>query len=97
TSRVPWSRAGGQRLRVDSIMPLPIVIPLPIRPAAEARLGEHFLIDLPRLAQPDLGLELVDLLAPFRRHVPGELFFPCERRHRLEFLLLYRKSGGRSQ
>ena len=66
----------GEALGGDAVVTLAVVVALAVGAAAQACLGEDFLVDLPGLAQDDLRLELVDLLRPERRHIAGELFLP---------------------
>ena len=63
-------------LRRQAVVALAIVIPLPIRAAAEARFGEDFLVDLALLAQRDLSFKRIDLLTEVGRDPVGELIFP---------------------
>ncbi len=58
-----------QGLRLLAVVALPVVVALAIGPAAQARLGEQLLLDLPLLAQFDLSLENVDLARPVFAHL----------------------------
>src|SRR5687768_13125188 len=57
-------------------MPLAVVVALPVRPPAQPRLGEDLLVDLPRLAQRDLRLEMINLPTPLLGHAAQEDVFP---------------------
>ncbi len=72
-------RAVRQLLRLGPIMPLPIVIPLPIRPAPQARLGENLVFDFPLLPKRDLRLKQVDLFPhPAGTRLPSFSFQFCD-------------------
>jgi len=68
-------------LRLNPVMPLAVIIPLPIRPPAKPGLGKHLLLNLILLAKRDLRFKEVDLLRESRRDAITKLFFPCSGVH----------------
>ena len=80
-------------LNGQAVAPPPVVIALPIGSAPQARLGEYFFVQLPRLAQENLRLERIDLLGQIRRHYPRQLIFPCFRGHKTHIVVGRRDHG----
>jgi hypothetical protein len=61
---------------------LSVVVALAVDPAPKPRLGEQLLLDLPLLAELDLGLEDVDLARERVGHACRELLFVRTLGHR---------------
>src|SRR4051812_41602569 len=60
-------------------MTMSIVIALTISAAAQTGFGKDALLDLPVLAQRDLGLEAINFAAPILANLPLKFVFPTER------------------
>src|SRR5207302_9085584 len=67
--------------RAVSVVAVAIVVALAVDTAAQARLGEYALFDLPLLAQQELRLERVDLLSPSGVDPTVEERLPAHRSH----------------
>ena len=68
----PFGQPGvriGQPLRLETVEPLGVIVPLAIRPAAQARFCEKFLVDLAQFAQFHLRLKNINFLAELGRNL----------------------------
>jgi hypothetical protein len=74
----PLGRLVGERelAALGAIVALAVVVALAVGAAAKAGLGEDLFVDLALLAQPDLGLELIDLGRELLRDFAAQAFFP---------------------
>src|SRR4029077_6930516 len=66
----------GEVLGGHPIVPMAVVVALPVGPAAEGGFGEDLFLDLPELAEGNLGFKGVDFLRQLLRNRIAELFFP---------------------
>ena len=67
----------GQALRLQTIEPLGIVIPLAVRAAAKPGLRKKFLVDFSEFPQFHLRLENINFLAEFGRNLRPKFCLPC--------------------
>jgi hypothetical protein len=62
-------------------MPLPVVIPLPIRPPPKPSLSENLFINFPLFSQVNLGLKLFNFPSHLLRNAASKFLFPTQTAH----------------
>ena len=70
-----------ERLNPRAVVPLAVVVPLSIYSAAQARLGEHLVVELALALQRGLAFKGIDFARQVSRQPVGQLFLPRQHHH----------------